>query len=73
MARAIFKMKTMKYFKYPTMQLQYGSFLGLRAFLNISSVEIGVESFILMIEHILVSILFDLTRGGRQCDGNPGE
>ena len=27
-----------------------------------SSPKIGVESFILMIEHILVSILFDLTR-----------
>ena len=29
---------------------------------NIGSPKIGVESFILMIEHILVSILFDLTR-----------
>ena len=28
----------------------------------IGSPKIGVESFILMIEHILVSILFDLTR-----------
>ena len=29
---------------------------------SIGSPKIGVESFILMIEHILVSILFDLTR-----------
>ena len=29
---------------------------------NIGSPKIGVESFILMIEHILVSILFNLTR-----------
>ena len=29
---------------------------------GIGSPKIGVESFILMIEHILVSILFDLTR-----------
>ena len=29
---------------------------------NIGSPKIGVESFILMIEHILVSVLFDLTR-----------
>ena len=28
----------------------------------IGSPKIGLESFILMIEHILVSILFDLTR-----------
>ena len=27
-----------------------------------SSPKIGLESFVLMIEHILVSILFDLTR-----------
>ena len=29
---------------------------------TIGSPKIGVESFILMIEHILVLILFDLTR-----------
>ena len=33
-----------------------------RARITIGSPKIGVESFILMIEHILVSILFDLTR-----------
>ena len=32
------------------------------ATVTIGSPKIGLESFILMIEHILVSILFDLTR-----------